>query len=97
QGGDDGARVRRDGARLGEEGGGHDHGHQQPADHRSNRDRNLVQALAGSSGITRVSPTTVMKLVSPVQRGSTCRWMWSATPAPAGLPRFMPMFIPSGL
>ena len=32
--------------------------------------------------MTRVSPTVVMKLASPDQRGSTCRCRWSVTPAP---------------
>ena len=54
------------------------------------------QGLAGSSGITRVSPTTVMKLVSPFQRGTTCRWMWSATPAPAEPPEVHPQVDPVG-
>ena len=54
-------------------------------------------AVAGSSsGSTRVSPTTVMKLVSPFQRGTTCMCRWSSTPAPAGLPRFRPMLKPCG-
>ena len=41
-------------------------------------------------------PTTGMKLVSPFQRGTTCTCRWSGTPAPAGLPRFMPMLNASG-
>ena len=38
---------------------------------------------ASSSGSTRVSPTTGMKLVSPFQRGTTCQCRWSGMPAPA--------------
>jgi len=33
-------------------------------------------------GSTRVSPTVVMKLVSPAQRGSACRCKWPATQPP---------------
>ena len=47
--------------------------------------------------MTRVPPTVVMKFVSPIQRGTMCRWMWSATPAPAALPRFIPRLMPSGV
>ena len=35
--------------------------------------RSLSQVTESSSGSTRVSPVTVMKLVSPVHRGSMCR------------------------
>ena len=43
-------------------------------------------AVAGrSSGSTRVSPTTVMKLVSPFQRGTRCTCRWSSD-AGAGRP-----------
>ena len=37
-----------------------------------------------------------MKFVSPAQRGTTCRWTWSTTPAPAMRPRFQPMLNPWG-
>ena len=48
------------------------------------------RSAASSSGSTRTSPTTDMKLVSPVHRGTTWMCRWSAMPAPAGRPRFMP-------
>ncbi len=58
--------------------------------HRTRACRNAARsrpAVAGSSsGSTRVSPTTDMKLVSPFQRGTTCSADGSRTPAPAGLP-----------
>ena len=38
--------------------------------------------VSRSSGSTRVSATEVMKFTSPVQRGSTCMWMWFAMPWP---------------
>jgi hypothetical protein len=63
---------------------------------RSKYTRNRAAAATGSSGITLVWPATVMKFVSPAQRGTTWRWMWSSTPAPAARPRFIPTFIPSG-
>src|SRR5581483_3242422 len=47
-------------------------------------------------GSTRVLPTTGMKFVSAAQRGTTCRWAWSSTPAPAILPWLIPMLKPSG-
>ena len=37
-----------------------------------------------------------MKLVSPLQRGSTCTCRWPGTPAPAARPRLTPTFTPSG-
>src|ERR687894_366674 len=37
-----------------------------------------------------------MKFVSPAQRGTTWRWTWSVTPAPATLPRFQPRLNPCG-
>jgi hypothetical protein len=40
---------------------------------RSNSGRRRAAVTGSSSGRTRVSPTTVMKLVSPFQRGTTCR------------------------
>jgi hypothetical protein len=42
------------------------------------------------SGTTLTSASTGMKFVSPPQRGTTCWWMWSTTPAPAARPRFQP-------
>src|SRR4030095_5888810 len=48
----------------------------------------------GSSGMTRVAPTTLMKFVSPLQRGTRCRCRWPTMPAPALSPRFMPRLIP---
>ena len=50
----------------------------------------------GQWGTARVVPTTVMKFVSPFQRGTTCMCRWPGTPAPAGLPRLIPMFMPCG-
>src|SRR5947199_316596 len=38
-----------------------------------------------------------MKFASPNQRGSACRWICPATPAPAARPRFIPRLSPSGL
>ena len=43
------------------------------------------RSAARSSGSTRVSPTTVMKLVSPFQRGTRCTCTCSSTPAPGRL------------
>ena len=48
--------------------------------------RNRSTLAGTSSGNTRTLPTTDMKLVSPVQRGTTCTCRWSAMPAPAALP-----------
>ena len=42
------------------------------------------------SGSTFTSASTGMKFVSPPQRGTTCMWTWSTTPAPALRPRFQP-------
>ena len=56
----------------------------------------LSYVSSSASGSTRLSPVTVMKLVSPTQRGSTCMWTWPATPAPAARPMFMPTLMPSG-
>jgi hypothetical protein len=44
-------------------------------------------------GMTRTLPTTVMKLMSPLQRGTMWAWMWPGTPAPAHLPTLKPMEI----
>lgn len=67
----------------------------------SNPDQNFpfsrLYVSFSDSGSTRVSPTTVMKLASATQRGSTCMWMCPATPAPAAFPMFIPRFTPSGL
>ena len=40
------------------------------------------QVVSRASGRTRVSAVTVMKLVSPIQRGRACMWMCAAMPAP---------------
>ena len=37
------------------------------------------------------------KLVSPAQRGTICKCMWSAMPAPAAPPIFAPTLKPCGL
>ena len=44
----------------------------------------FCHATCSVSGITRVPAMVVMKLVSPDQRGSTCRWTWEGMPAPGG-------------
>ena len=56
----------------------------------------LFQDSCSVSGMTRVSATAVMKLVSPDQRGRTWRWTWEGRPAPAARPRLAPMLRPSG-
>ena len=54
------------------------------------------QVTASVWGRTRVPATAVMKLVSPTQRGTACRWRWRGIPAPAACPRLAPRLIPSG-
>src|SRR5882672_5498766 len=49
--------------------------------------RTRSKVVAKSSGKTRVSPVTDMKLASPTQRGSAWRCKWPAIPAPAARPR----------
>ena len=49
-----------------------------------------------ASGMTLTSESTGMKFVSPAQRGTTCSWTWSTTPAPAMRPRFQPRLNPCG-
>ena len=56
----------------------------------------FCHATCSVSGMTHVPAMVVMKLVSPDQRGSTCRWTWDGMPAPAARPRLAPMFNPSG-
>src|SRR3954453_12247582 len=56
----------------------------------ANRARSLRNVSSIDSGSTRVSPTTVVKFVSPFQRGTTCQCRWSGMPAPATRPRFIP-------
>jgi hypothetical protein len=56
----------------------------------------FFQVSSNVSGSTRLSPVTVMKLVSPTQRGNTCMWTWPAIPAPAARPMFIPRLMPSG-
>jgi hypothetical protein len=53
-----------------------------------------VRVSRSTWGSTRVSPMTGMKLVSPPQRGTACWWRWSAIPAPATEPWFIPMLKP---
>src|SRR5205085_65166 len=60
----------------------------------SNSGRRRSQLACRCSIITLVWPSTGMKLVSPFQRGTTCQWRWSAMPAPATRPRFMPRLYP---
>src|SRR5262249_20561414 len=45
--------------------------------------RRRLALASRCSGSTFTSPSTGMKLVSPFQRGTTCRWTWSSIPAPA--------------
>src|SRR5207244_13303173 len=45
---------------------------------------------ASSCGRVLVAPTTVMKLASPDQRGTTCWCRWSARDPPATPPRLSP-------
>ena len=40
-----------------------------------NLERNFLYVVGKSSGITRVSPTALMKFTSPNQRGRMCMWM----------------------
>ena len=51
---------------------------------------------AGSRAAPGPRRSTVMKLVSPFQRGSTCTCRWPGTPAPAARPRLAPTLTPSG-
>ena len=68
-----------------------------PADrYRGQASVSLFQERCSVSGMTRVSPTAVMKFVSPDQRGRTWRCTWAGIPAPAARPRLAPMFSPSG-
>jgi len=65
--------------------------HYTPASHcvcviRWNAGRSFAAVAESSSGITVASAMIGMKLVSPPQRGTTWRWMWSAMPAPATSP-----------
>ncbi len=52
----------------------------------ANPSRSFRAVAVSSSGITLASARTGMKFVSPPQRGTRCRWMWSAIPAPAAFP-----------
>ncbi len=97
---DQGARLTRAllaRARRGREERERSRDREQEPSHLAKYGRRRKHACSGSSGMTRVPATTVMKFVSPVQRGTRCMWMWSATPAPADLPRFIPTLMPSGL
>ena len=47
------------------------------------------------SEITRVSPVTAMKLVSPNHRGTMCMCRCSSRPAPAARPRTHPIVLPT--
>jgi hypothetical protein len=58
--------------------------------------RMRAQVVSRSSGRTRVLAVTVIKLVSPIQRGRACMWMCAAMPAPPASPRLRPKFIPAG-
>ena len=60
------------------------------------RPTSFSQVSASDSGITRIEATDVMKFVSPIHRGSTCRWRWRGMPAPPARPRLAPMFRPVG-
>ena len=50
----------------------------------ANLGREPLEVSARSSGSTRISPTTGMKLVSPLHLGTTCQCRCSGMPAPAG-------------
>ena len=64
---------------------------------RARRPRASGASRTRCSGMTLTSASTGMKFVSPAQRGTTCRWTWSMTPAPATRPRFQPRLKPCGL
>src|SRR5690606_38938475 len=56
----------------------------------------LLAVSESASGIVRVLATAVMKLASPVQRGTTWTCRCSLIDPPAGRPRLTPTFTPSG-
>ena len=58
--------------------------------------RSRAAVSTSASGSVRVLATAVMKLASPVQRGTTWTCRCSLTEPPAGWPRLMPTLIPSG-
>ena len=62
-----------------------------PRDQPGQASASLARVSLRCSGSTLTSARTGMKFVSPAQRGTTCWWMWSTTPAPAILPRFQPV------
>ena len=49
-----------------------------------------------ASGMVRALAVAVMKLLSPVHRGTTWTWRCCETPPPAGRPRLRPTLMPSG-
>ena len=51
---------------------------------------------SSASGSVRVLAMAVMKLASPVHRGTTWTCRCSLIEPPAGLPRLIPTLIPSG-
>ena len=55
----------------------------------------VARVASSASGRTFTSASTGMKFVSPAQRGTTCRWTWPTTPAPAIRPRFQPRLNPA--
>ena len=56
--------------------------------------RSCSVVRSSASGSTFTSPRTGMKLVSPLQRGTTCMCTCSSIPAPAARPRFQPTLNP---
>src|SRR5215210_3031851 len=82
-------RIERHGRILGPFGLRRSH-----ADHTA---ASFSRVSSSTSGMTFTSARTGMKFVSPAQRGTTCRWTWSTTPAPAIRPRFQPRLKPWGL
>ena len=61
----------------------------------SGRAVRYISAISSrEAGVTLTSPVTVMKFVSPPQRGTTWAWTCSGSPAPAAAPRLIPMLMP---
>ena len=57
---------------------------------RARRREAAAATRRGAPGSPCTSASTGMKFVSPLQRGTTCRWPWSTMPAPAMRPTFQP-------
>src|SRR4051794_7518063 len=65
-------------------------------DHDGQASASLRRVGSSASGSTFTSASPGMKLVSPPQRGTACRWTWSIPPAPAARPMFQPRLKPCG-